>query len=159
MKKNTTAILLIILGLIVLALPLLGLITISILTGFALALVGIGLIIFGYSDMKESSGLGILEIILGIIALIFGLGFILNPALFSFVAGLLLYIAGIFLVIVGLAGVFTQKGGNRWTGVITLIVGLIYLLLGYLVRNPFYLGILIGLWLLIVGIMLLLRND
>lgn len=159
MGKNTTAILLIILGLIVLALPLLGLITVSVLTGFAVAILGIGLMVFGYSDMKESSSLGIIEIILGIIALILGLSFIVYPGLFSFVAGLIIYIAGIFLVIVGLMGIFTKAGDSRWNGVITLIVGLIYLLLGYLVSDPFTLGILIGLWLLIVGILMLLQKD
>jgi len=159
MGKNATAILLIILGLIVLALPLLGLITVSVLTGFAVAILGIGLIIFGYRDMKTSSALGILEIILGIIALILGLGFIINPVLFSFVAGLLIYIAGLFLVIAGLVGIFAMKGETRWNGVITLVIGLIYLLLGYLVSNPFYLGILIGIWLLLVGIMVLFQKE
>ena len=159
MGKNTMAILLIILGLIVLALPMLGLITISMLTGFAVALLGIGLLAYGYNDMKVSSSLGIIEIILGIIAFILGLGFILNPSLFSFVAGLLIYLAGLFLIIAGLMGIFTKKDMGRWNGVITLIIGFIYLLLGYLVSNPFYLGILIGLWLLIVGVMMLFQNE
>ena len=158
MGKNATGILLIILGLIVLALPLAGLIAVSLLTGFGVALLGIGLLIFGYRDMKESTALGIIELILGIIALILGIGFMVNPALFSFVAGLIIYIAGLFLVIVGLVAIFTSKGA-RWSGVVTLIIGLIYLVLGYLVSDPFYLGILIGLWLLIVGIMTMLQKE
>ena len=159
MNKNTTAILLIILGIIVLALPLLGLIAVSILAGFALALLGIGLIVVGNGDLKESFGLGLLEMILGIIALILGLGFIINPALFSFVAGLLISLAGLFLIIVGLVSIFTKKGEYRWNGIITLIIGIIYLLLGYLVKNAFILGILIGFWLLLLGIMLFLQRD
>lgn len=158
MGKNATGILLIILGLIVLALPLAGLIAVSLLTGFGVALLGIGLLIFGYRDMKESTALGVIELILGIIALILGIGFMVNPALFSFVAGLIIYIAGLFLVIVGLVAIFTSKGA-RWSGVVTLIIGLIYLVLGYLVSDPFYLGILIGLWLLIVGIMTMLQKE
>jgi len=43
--------------------------------------------------------------------------------------------------------------------VVTLIIGLIYLVLGYLVSDPFILGLLIGLWLLVVGIITLLRKD
>ena len=158
MGRNATGILLIILGLIVLVVPLAGLITVSLLTGFALALLGIGLLIFGVRDMKESAALGIVEIILAIIAILFGIGFMVYPGFFSFVAGLLIYLAGIFLIIIGLIGIFTAKGA-RWNAVITLIIGLIYLVLGYLVSNPFYLGILIGLWLLIVGIMTLLQKD
>ncbi len=141
------------------ALPLLGLIAVSILAGFALALLGIGLIVVGNGDMKRSSSLGLLEIILGIIALILGLGFIINPALFSFVAGLLISLAGLFLIIVGLVSIFTSEGGNRWNGIITLIIGIIYLLLGYLVKDPYILGILIGIWLLLLGIMLLFQKK
>ena len=107
MQKNTLAIVLIILGIIVLAFPLLGLVPISILTGLGVAFLGIGLILAGFSDRVESSGLGLLEIVLGIIALVLGLGFILNPGLFSFVAGLLVAMAGLFLLIIGIVAVFT----------------------------------------------------
>lgn len=158
MAKTSTGILLIILVLIVLALPLAGLIAVSWLTGFALALLGIGLLIFGYGDTKESTALGVIEIILGIIAIIFGIGFIVSPALFAFIAGFLIYLAGIFLVIVGLIAIFAAAGA-RWNGVVTLIIGLIYLILGYFVSDPFYLGVLIGLWLLIVGIMNVLQKE
>ncbi|MDD1774594.1 MAG: DUF308 domain-containing protein, partial [Methanobacterium sp.] len=120
MGRNATGILLIILGLIVLVLPLAGLITVSLLTGFALALLGIGLLVFGVNDLKESAALGIAEIILAIIAILFGIGFMVYPGFFSFVAGLLIYLAGIFLVIIGLIAIFTAKGA-RWNGVITLI--------------------------------------
>ncbi len=158
MEKNATGILLIILGLIVLAAPLVGLIALDALISFALILLGIGLLTFAYSDMKESTALGVMEIILGIIAIICGIGFIVSPASFAFVAGFLIYLAGIFLVIVGLIALFTAAGA-RWNGVITLIIGLIYLILGYFVSDPFTLGVLIGLWLLIVGIMSVLQKD
>jgi len=159
MQKNSLAIVLIILGIIVLAFPLLGLIPIAILTGLGVAFLGIGLLLAGFSDREENTGLGLLEIVLGIIALVLGLGFILNPGLFSFVAGLIVYMAGLFLVIVGVVALFTKAGGSRWNGVIAIIIGLIYLILGYLVSDPFYLGILIGLWLLLTGILTLIQKD
>jgi membrane protein HdeD len=159
MQKNTLAIVLIILGIIVLAFPLLGLVPISILTGLGVAFLGIGLILAGFSDRVESSGLGLLEIVLGIIALVLGLGFILNPGLFSFVAGLIVYMAGLFLIIVGIVALFTKAGGSRWNGVVAIIIGLIYLIFGYFISNPFYLGILIGLWLLITGILMFFQKD
>jgi len=159
MQKNTLAIVLIILGIIVLAFPLLGLVPISILTGLGVAFLGIGLILAGFSDRVESSGLGLLEIVLGIIALVLGLGFILNPGLFSFVAGLIVYMAGLFLIIVGVVALFTKAGGSRWNGVVAIIIGLIYLIFGYFISNPFYLGIIIGLWLLITGIMMFFQKD
>jgi uncharacterized membrane protein HdeD (DUF308 family) len=159
MQKNTLAIVLIILGIIVLACPLLGLIPVSVLTGLGVAFLGLGLMLAGFADREESTGLGLLEIVLGIIALVLGLGFILNPGLFSFVAGLIVYMAGLFLIIIGIVAVFTKSGGSRWNGVVAIIIGLIYLIFGYFISNPFYLGILIGLWLLITGILMLFQKD
>lgn len=159
MQKTGMAILLIILGLIVLAFPLLGLIPFSIISGFIVLILGIGLILGGIAEMGESAGMGILELILGIIALILGIGFIFNPGLFSFVAGLLVYIVGLFLIIAGIIGAISKSGGSRWNGVIAIIIGIIYLIVGVFIANPVYLGILIGLWLLVTGIIMLFMKD
>lgn len=154
-----TALILIILGLIVLVFPLLGLITAAAITGFIVLLLGIGLILGGIVEMGESKSLGILELILGIIALILGIGFIFNPGLFSWLAGFIVWIVGLFLIIAGIVGIFTKTGGSRWNGVIALIIGIIYVIVGTLIQNPVILGILIGAWLLITGIMMLLVKE
>lgn len=159
MEKNKMAIVLIILGIIVLAFPLLGVLPFSILTGFGVLFLGIGLILAGYVDMKNSKTLGIIEIVLGVLAFILGVGFIFNPALFTFVASLFIYLAGLLLIIVGIAALISKPGGSRWNGVIALVIGLIYILLGYLIKDPFTLGILIGLWLIISGVLLLFQKK
>ena len=160
MQKLGSAIVLIILGIIVMAFPLIGVIPAAVLTGFLVLVLGLGLLFSGIVEMGDSAGLGILEVLLGIIALVLGIGFIFNPGLFSFVAGLIVYIVGIFLIIVGIIGVITKAGDSRWNGVIALIIGLLYVIVGTLfASNPVYLGILIGLWLLIMGIMMLFSND
>ena len=137
----------------------LGIVPLSVLTGLGVAFLGIGLILAGFTDREVSSGLGLLEIVLGIIALILGLGFILNPSLFSFVAGLLVAMAGLFLIIIGIVAVFSKAGGSRWNGVVAIIIGLIYLIFGYIIKNPFWLGELIGLWLLLSGILMFFQKD
>jgi membrane protein HdeD len=160
MQKLGSAIVLIILGIIVMAFPLIGVIPAAVLTGFLVLVLGLGLLFSGIVEMGDSLGLGILEVILGIIALVLGIGFIFNPGLFSFVAGLIVYIVGIFLIIVGIIGVITKAGDSRWNGVAALIIGLLYVIVGTLfASNPVYLGILIGLWLLIMGIMMLFSKD
>ncbi|UTB33305.1 MAG: DUF308 domain-containing protein [Methanobacterium sp. ERen5] len=160
MQKLGSAIVLIILGIIVMAFPLIGVVPAAVLTGFLVLVLGLGLLFSGIVEMGDSVGLGILEVLLGIIALVLGIGFIFNPALFSFVAGLIVYIVGIFLIIVGIIGVITKAGDSRWNGVVALIIGLLYVIVGTLfASNPIYLGILIGLWLLIMGIMMLFSND
>lgn len=160
MQKMGSAIVLIILGLIVLAFPLLGVVPAAVITGFLVLILGLGLLLGGIMEMGENAGLGILEIILGIIALVLGIGFIFNPSLFSFVAGIIVYLVGLFLVIVGIVGIISKSGGSRWNGVVALIIGILYLIVGMLfASNPIYLGILIGLWLLIMGIMMLFQRD
>ena len=159
MQKMGIAIILIILGLIVLAFPVLGVVPAAVITGFLVLLFGLGMLFGGLFEISESIGLGLIEILLGIIALILGIGFIFNPALFAFLAGLIIYIVGIFFVIAGIIGVITKAGNSRWNGVVPIIIGLLYIIVGSIVTNPIYLGILIGLWLLIMGIIMLFQND
>lgn len=159
MQRVGSALALIILGIIVLAFPLLGIIPLAVLTGVAVLFLGIGLILTGINAMGESAIMGIIELVLGILAIILGIGFIFNPALFSFVAALFVFISGIFLIIAGIAGIATKAGGNRWTGVVALVLGTIYIIVAYIIKDPLYLGILIGLWLLITGIIYLVQKD
>lgn len=159
MEIKGSAIILIILGLIVLAFPLLGIIPLSLITGFIVLFLGIGLLLAGIAEMGESAGLGILEIILGIIALILGIGFIFNPGLFSWLVGFIVWIVGLFLIIAGIRGVFTKAGGSRWNGVVALIIGILYVIIGVFVASPVVLGVLIGLWLLITGIIMLFVKE
>lgn len=159
MQRMGNAIILIILGLIVLAFPLLGVIPLGVLTGIAVIFLGLGLLFMGAGSIGESAAMGIVEIILGFLALIFGLGFIFNPHLFSFVAALFVFIAGIFLIIAGVVAIATRTLGNRWTGLVAVILGIIYLIVAYFIKDPLYLGILIGIWLIITGIIMLFQKE
>lgn len=158
MQKTGYAIVLIILGLIVMAFPLLGVIPAAVLTGFVVLIFGLGLLLSGISEMDTSMGVGLIELILGIIALVLGIGIIVNPALFAFIAGLIVFIVGLFLLIAGIMIVFTSDN-NDWNGYVAIIIGILYMIVGNFVSNPIYLGILIGLWLLIMGIMMLFQKD
>ena len=159
MQKMGNALILIILGLIVLAFPLLGVIPFSVLTGVAVLFLGLGLLFMGVASIDESTTMGIAEIILGFLAFILGLGFIFNPALFSFVASLFVFIAGIFLIVAGIIAIATNTLGNRWTGAISIILGIIYIIVAAYIKNPLYLGILIGIWLIITGIIMLFQKE
>jgi uncharacterized membrane protein HdeD (DUF308 family) len=66
---------------------------------------------------------------------------------------------GIFLIIAGIIGIFTKAGNNRWNGVVAIVMGLIYIIVGNFISDPRVLGALIGLWLLITGILMLFQNE
>lgn len=157
MQKKEGALILIVLGLIVLAFPVLGVIPFSLITGVIVSLMGIGLLFAGLALRNESRG--ILGIILGIIILILGIGFIVSPALFSFVAALFVVIAGLFLVGVGIATIVGKFGGDARSGVVALVLGIIYLVVATFISDPAVLGTLIGLWLLITGFLMLFQKD
>jgi uncharacterized membrane protein HdeD (DUF308 family) len=154
MKNTVLGILAIILGLIVLAFPLAGLVAASVLTGFVLLMIAVWLLIVGGAQLEVSKKAGIMNLILGIIVLIVGIGLIFSPALFAFLAGFLLYLAGIFMIIAGIISLASRNEFKNatWAGVLGIILGLLYIILGTLAFDPVYLGVLIGVWLVINGI-------
>lgn len=159
MQRTGIAAILIILGIIILLFPLLGVVPLSLLTGISVIVLGLGLLFTGILSVGSNLVLGTVELVLGILALILGFGFLFDPALFSFVAALLVYLAGLFLIIAGIAAIATKTGGSRWSGVVPLILGMIYIVMAIYLSNPQYLGILIALWLLITGILMLYQGD
>ncbi|MGF7118341.1 DUF308 domain-containing protein [Methanobacterium oryzae] len=159
MEKNGMALVFIILGLFVLAFPLLGLIPISVITGFIVLIAGIGLIISGLMERDDNRSLRILKLILGVITFFLGMAFVVNPGLFSWLTGLLVWIIGLFLIISGIIEIITKSGGSRWNGVIALIVGLLYTIIGNFITDPRALGALIGLWLLITGVLMFFMKE
>ena len=72
MQKMGIPWILIVLGLIVIAFPILGLVSVAIISGFLILMLGIGLILAGISELGENEGatLGFPLLLLGFIALI-----------------------------------------------------------------------------------------
>ena len=53
----------------------------------------------------------------------------------------------------GVITLFSGEGGSaKGVGVLGILMGIIYIILGLYAWNPFYLAILIGIWLIISGI-------
>ena len=80
-RKIGSALILIVLGLIIIAFPVLGIVPFSVLTGLAMLFLGVGLITAGLTTLDDSMPMGIVELTLGILAIILGIGFIFNPSL------------------------------------------------------------------------------
>lgn len=157
MKNPVLAILAIVLGLLVMVFPLAGLVAASVLTGFVVLMIAIWLLIVGASQMEISKTAGILNVILGIIVLIVGIGLIFSPALFAFLTGFLLYLVGIFMIVAGVIALLSRDSYKNatWAGILGIILGLLYIVLGTLALDPIYLGVLIGAWLIINGVLAL----
>lgn len=160
MDKKVIALVMIILGLFIIIAPWLGTAFINAIAGIIILVLGLGLLISGITNIKNSKAMGLLDIILGIIALILGIGFIFKIGLFAGVMGVLIWIVGILLTITGILGIVTKSGGSRWNGTIALIIGIIYVIVGNFVSDePWILGLLLGIWLLINGILILFVEE
>ena len=159
MRNREIGLILIFIGLIVMIFPILGVIPFSLITGFIVSFIGIGLLLASIILIEESKVWGIMAVILGILTLSLGIGFIVNPGLFSFTVALFVFIVGLLLVGVGIAIIIGYLGGDIRLGVAALVLGLIFLVIAVLVSNPTVLGILIGLGILITGFLMLFRKD
>ncbi len=161
MNNSVMGILAIILGILVMVFPVMGVVAISFIAGFAVIMLAIWFLIAGVAEMSVSRLVGILFVLLGIIALIIGFGLVFNPALFAFLTGIILYLAGILMII---AGVISLIGGLEaryrvWGGVLGIVLGIIYIILGTYAFNPIYLGFLIGIWLILTGILSIFASE
>jgi len=153
-KNILLGILAIILGILLIAFPLLGVKAASIITGLGIIFLGIWLIIFSFGSFERNKLLSIVALILGIIGIIVGIGLFGKIVAFSIFAGMVIYLGGFFLIILGIIEFFSGAGPSPKTrGLAGILLGILYILVGLYAFNPFYLGSLIGIFLLLEGIM------
>ena len=158
MKNAVLGILAIILGLIVLAFPLAGLVAASVLTGFVLLMIAVWLLIVGGAQLEVSKS-GDNEPYPGDNSSHyryrphFQSSFILLPDWILTVSGRYIHDNSWNH---SLASRSEFKNAT-WAGVLGIILGILYIILGTLALDPIYLGVLIGIWLVISGILALLE--
>lgn len=159
-KNILLGILAIILGILVIAFPLLGVFTANILAGFAIFLLGVWFISQSLGTWEESKGSSIVSLILGIMALILGIGLFGDIAAFSLLASFWLFLVGFFLIFSGITSFFVREGTiGKGVGGLGVILGILYIILASYAWNPYYLALIIGIWLIIDGIALFFINP
>ena len=160
-KQTTISIIAIILGIIIIAFTMLGVIGAADILGLSVLLLAVFLLTNGVSEVEYNATRGLLNTILGIIMLIISLGLIFNPNIFAFLTALTIYLAGIFLIIIGLIIIVGNRDNKYgfWMGILGILLGVIYIIIGTYINNPIILGSLIGIWLLVTGVLNLLDNG
>ena len=160
-KQTTISIIAIILGILIIAFPMLGVIAASDILGLSVLLLAIFLLANGVSEVEYNTTRGLINTILGILMLIISLGLIFNPSIFAFLTALTIYLAGIFLIIIGLIIIVGNRDNKYgfWMGILGIVLGVIYIILGTYINNPLILGSLIGIWLVVTGVLNLLDNG
>lgn len=158
MKSKFISLLAIILGFIIIMFPILGVVGVSELIGLSILLISIYLLVVGISIIDYNKTGAIIDLIFGIILLLLSLCLIFNYAVLGILAELTFYLAGITLIIVGVVSLLNNRQSRYgfYIGIAGVLLGLLYIIVGTFVSNPVVLGILIGIWLVISGILKLL---
>ncbi len=147
-------ILAIILGFIVIAFPLVSVFAFSVLVGIGIIFLGIWLLIQAYNVWSKNLAAGIADLILAFFAILFGIVFTGNITALSFLTFLALYIVGFFLILTGITALLSSKGTKaKVIGALGVILGLLYLIMAIYLRNPLFLAIILGAFLIIAGFM------
>lgn len=155
MRKEFVNIFAIFFGILIIALPVLGIVAAKDLLGLSILLISIFLLVLGVAGIDYKKWGAILYIILGIIMLLFSIGLIFKPELFSSLAEILFYATGIFLIIIGVISLINNRTSKYGfiIGIVAILIGVIYIIIGSLVSDSIILGYLLGIWLVITGVL------
>ncbi len=159
-KNVLMGIMAIILGIVVIAFPYISIFTFSVLAGIGILILGIWFILQTSRTWEASKVASIAYLILGLIAIVVGIGMMGNIYAFSFLASFIIYLAGFLLLFSGILTLFNGEGrAGKSIGVIGIILGILTLIIGIFALNPYYLAIIIGIWLIFDGIGLFLVKS
>lgn len=157
LSEKSSAILLIILGIIALLFPMLSTGTIGFLSGIVFIMLAAAFIVAGISELIITKYFGLLYIIFGILCIFFAYYLIFDPAFVSGIIGFIIYIFGLLLIVLGIIAFLMGPLGIM--GIVTLLYGFLTIIVAYLVNDPKLLGTMVGLWLLISGILSLFTDN
>jgi len=141
----------ILLGLIVIIFPLISIFTVNTIAGIGIIFIGIWIIV--KSLKSDSIAAGVAGLIIAVFAIMMGIVFIGDIKAFQFFSFIALYIVGFFIALAGVESLINNKGiQSKGTGILGIIIGILFVVIGTYVANPLVLAALIGAFLIIAGI-------
>lgn len=153
-KNVLIGILSIILGLIIIVFPLISMVTVGVLAGLGVIFLGFWLLLQAIKSWKDNMAAGIANIILALFAFLFGIVFIYDINFLKFITFFALYIVAFFLLLTGITALFSGKDIKaRLSGVLGVVFALVFMYIAMQVQNIFYLAIVIGAFLIALGVM------
>lgn len=161
LNEKTTAIIMVVLGVLALAFPLVSTETVGIILGATVALLAVGLFISGIAEMGVSRVMGAISVVVAIVCVYFAYELIFDPVFLSKFISIVIYIIGFLLIVLG---IFALLSGSFFApfsiiGLTTIIFGVITVLVGVFLRNPSVLGSIIGIWLIVSGLLSLFSDK
>lgn len=155
------AILMILLGLIALMFPASSTHAIGIIMGIVFVIIAVLLLISGAAEFVFSRGLSLTSFIIAILCLIFSYFLMVSPAAVSIIVSVIIYLLGIIMLIGGIFNLATGRFFQPFSaiGITGIVFGILFLVIGIFVRSPAVLGVIVGLWLIISGILAIFADN
>ncbi len=122
--------------------------------GLVLLLLGILLLIYSFK-MKKTNKISIIVLTIGIIAIMSSISFFSNIITLNPVAPFWVIFGGIILIIFGITIFLFRKTVMGKLGILGVIFGILYIIIGFIAPNPVYLALLMGIFLITDGIAIL----
>jgi len=141
----------IVVGIFVIAYPFTKIYTINESIGIGIAFLGIWFLILGYSVRNYSKIESVIYLLLFLISVTTGLFIFENITLLQYSMHHWLYLTGILTLISGIIALFGKEAIEKGTGIIGMVLGIIYLLFNYYGTNNYYLALILGIWLIVIG--------
>ncbi|HHW05334.1 MAG TPA: hypothetical protein GXX32_05470 [Methanothermobacter sp.] len=136
--------------------PMGGVKAISMFSGVILLLIGLWMVLNALRE-RYYRRTSVLWFIFAVILIIIGALLAFQVISISVLLGIWLYLTGLLFMIAGLIIVFSAWDAHvtRTIGFLGVLVGIVYIVVGILALNPVFLGIIIGVILIIYGLIIL----
>ncbi len=144
----------IILGILIIFLPLLYFFTTNMVIGYSFLLLGIVWLFLTLRIKEDSRLFSVLVLLIGIMAIISAISLLFNMVALEPLLTFWILFAGLMLIIFGLLTFqYGKKYNGKWTimAIVAVILGLVYIILGWYELDPYYLAFLIGIFLVADG--------
>ncbi|WP_295721465.1 DUF308 domain-containing protein [uncultured Methanobrevibacter sp.] len=160
MKRELMSIISIMLGIIVIIFPLLGYIQNEAIVGLSILLMSIYLLLCGVDQADYDTYISIINTILGFLLLVLSFSYLFKQNIMGSLTGVSPYLGGIFLIIIGLIQTLSNRNNKYgfYKGIGGIVSGLLYIIIVTYIANSFILGLIVGIWLIICGIINFLDN-
>lgn len=144
----------IIIGILIILLPLVYFFTPALITGIALLFLGIAWMFLSLRIQEDSKLFSIFVLVIGIIAVISSIALFANIVTFDPLVTFWVLFIGLLFIVFGLLTFITgQKINTKWVimAILSVFLGVISIIIGFFAVDPYYLAVLIGLFLIADG--------
>lgn len=143
----------IIIGIFAFIYPISSVETASKVAGISTLLLSIYLIASSKKKMNSSKIVGIVTILFSISLLYSAFNRFNSIYYYAYVVSIIYYLTAFLVIISGIFVLFHEKKNKyKIVGILGIVLGIVYIVIGNLIQNPVYMGSVIGIYLIIFGL-------